>query len=397
MAELTWQQLIDENLPAPTERLALRILRNADADGLAVIARADAMTWTDCATWGGVGRHLTRLRNLGWSITTNHIAIYIDTRSHGASARSHGASARSHGAPDEADDAGAQPRRVDAQPRRVDAQPRRVDAQPRRVDAQPAPPHPPMGEWVDLEDPNPEEYLHPPTLPALPATDPGASPDAAEQARTFALLVDPALGVSPAKAKALATAHPFAYVLAVIGASWSDLRSGAINAGRIVRRIEIGWGVNGRRSLDFEMSDYHRRHVAAAPAVEEPPTPPEPPGADLWRRCLDELRLQLPASTYTIWLADTRCVGVDDDCLIVVTANPHGRDWLEKRLATMVRRTLSAVAGRALDVRFEVRQNGDRNEKAADSSTGDDALRGGRGGGSFGPHNSIESISAGQP
>jgi hypothetical protein len=72
----------------------------------------------------------------------------------------------------------------------------------------------------------------------------------------------------------------------------------------------------------------------------------------VWRTALDELKLQLTGATFDTWLRRSSAVAFEGDMLVVGVQNEYAQDWLTHRLAEMVQRTLTGIAGRAMAVRF---------------------------------------------
>lgn len=75
----------------------------------------------------------------------------------------------------------------------------------------------------------------------------------------------------------------------------------------------------------------------------------------VWRMVLSELALQMPTSTYDTWVRDTVVIGYEDGEFIIGMPNAYARDWLENRLRHTIKRTLSSIMHRAVQVQFRVR------------------------------------------
>ncbi len=73
-----------------------------------------------------------------------------------------------------------------------------------------------------------------------------------------------------------------------------------------------------------------------------------------WKATLGELELQMTRATFNTWLKDARLLGQEEDEYIVGVRNDYAKDWLENRLYDTILRTLSAIAGRAVQLRFVV-------------------------------------------
>jgi chromosomal replication initiator protein len=73
-----------------------------------------------------------------------------------------------------------------------------------------------------------------------------------------------------------------------------------------------------------------------------------------WKATLGELELQMTRATFNTWLKDARLLGSERDEYIVGVRNDYAKDWLENRLYDTIRRTLSAIVRRPIDLRFVV-------------------------------------------
>ena len=70
---------------------------------------------------------------------------------------------------------------------------------------------------------------------------------------------------------------------------------------------------------------------------------------------LSELALQMPSATYDTWVRDTVVMGYEDGEFIIGMPNAYARDWLENRLRPTIKRTLSSIMRRSVQVQFRVR------------------------------------------
>ncbi len=75
----------------------------------------------------------------------------------------------------------------------------------------------------------------------------------------------------------------------------------------------------------------------------------------VWQMVLSELALQMPSATYDTWVRDTVVLGYEDGEFIIGMPNAYARDWLENRLRHTVKRTLSSILHRSVQVQFRVR------------------------------------------
>ncbi len=74
----------------------------------------------------------------------------------------------------------------------------------------------------------------------------------------------------------------------------------------------------------------------------------------VWQAALGELQLQLTKSTFDTWLRDTSLLSYEDGGFVIGVENAYAKDWLENRLLSTIKRTLTGIVGRATEVRFVV-------------------------------------------
>lgn len=74
----------------------------------------------------------------------------------------------------------------------------------------------------------------------------------------------------------------------------------------------------------------------------------------VWQAALGELQLQLAKSTYDTWLRDAALISHEDGAYVVGVENAYAKDWLENRLLSTIKRTLTGITGHAVEVRFVV-------------------------------------------
>ncbi|MCE7984464.1 MAG: chromosomal replication initiator protein DnaA [Caldilinea sp. CFX5] len=74
----------------------------------------------------------------------------------------------------------------------------------------------------------------------------------------------------------------------------------------------------------------------------------------IWQMLLSELALQMPSATYSTWVRDTWVIAYEDGEFIIGLPNAYARDWLENRLRHKIKRVLSALIHRSVQVQFRV-------------------------------------------
>lgn len=104
---------------------------------------------------------------------------------------------------------------------------------------------------------------------------------------------------------------------------------------------------------------------------------------ETWERALGELQLQVSRANYRTWLKDTVGLSVEGGRFVVGAPSSFATEWLDKRLSSVIARTLGGIAGQDLDVAFEVYQP--------------HRTSGNGGGDGNGPHSNDSSSSHGEP
>ena len=65
---------------------------------------------------------------------------------------------------------------------------------------------------------------------------------------------------------------------------------------------------------------------------------------NIWEKVLDELRLQMQAQTFSLWLESSKVANADNGTWTVVLEKPESLDWIEKRARPMIERTMQRHA-----------------------------------------------------
>lgn len=76
--------------------------------------------------------------------------------------------------------------------------------------------------------------------------------------------------------------------------------------------------------------------------------------SQIWQRALGELQLQLTTATYDTWLRRTCLMSASDGVYVIGVHNGYAKDWLENRLYSMIKRTLTGILDWPVEVRFVV-------------------------------------------
>jgi len=74
----------------------------------------------------------------------------------------------------------------------------------------------------------------------------------------------------------------------------------------------------------------------------------------IWQSALEQLQLQVSKANYETWLSDTRGVEFSQDTFVVAVPSIFVAEWLRERLYSLIKRTLSNIIGRTVEVQFSV-------------------------------------------
>ena len=75
-----------------------------------------------------------------------------------------------------------------------------------------------------------------------------------------------------------------------------------------------------------------------------------------WEAALGELQLQMSRANFDTWLKETFLVSQDGEQFVIGVGSPFALETLEQRLSPMIRKALSGIVGRAVEIRFVVQQ-----------------------------------------
>ncbi|MFQ5925485.1 MAG: chromosomal replication initiator protein DnaA, partial [Dehalococcoidia bacterium] len=84
---------------------------------------------------------------------------------------------------------------------------------------------------------------------------------------------------------------------------------------------------------------------------------------EIWEAVLGELQLQLTNTNYDTWLTDTVGLSYQGDQFVVGVLSPFAIEWLERRLYSLIKKTLIEITGHNLDVHFQI-HNGEHSKAA---------------------------------
>jgi chromosomal replication initiator protein len=79
-------------------------------------------------------------------------------------------------------------------------------------------------------------------------------------------------------------------------------------------------------------------------------------GKQIWQAALGELQIQMSRPDYATWLKDTCLISHEDGVFVIGVSTPFAKEWLENRLSTPIRQTLTRILGYSVEARFIVYQ-----------------------------------------
>lgn len=75
---------------------------------------------------------------------------------------------------------------------------------------------------------------------------------------------------------------------------------------------------------------------------------------EIWQTALGQLQMQMTRATFDTWVKHSRGLAYEDGLFVVGVPSGYAKDWLENRLHTTIKRTLTSVLGRSVEVRYVV-------------------------------------------
>jgi chromosomal replication initiator protein len=76
-----------------------------------------------------------------------------------------------------------------------------------------------------------------------------------------------------------------------------------------------------------------------------------------WQAALGQLQMDMPKAAYETWVRDAEFLSYEDGSFMIGVNNAYARDWLDSRLASTVKRMLTGMMKRTVEVRFVVWQS----------------------------------------
>jgi len=75
---------------------------------------------------------------------------------------------------------------------------------------------------------------------------------------------------------------------------------------------------------------------------------------EIWQAALGELQLEMTRATFETWVKPTSLMSYEDGRFAVAVPNAYAQEWLQNRLLSTVKRVLTGITGRSVEVKFVV-------------------------------------------
>jgi chromosomal replication initiator protein len=75
---------------------------------------------------------------------------------------------------------------------------------------------------------------------------------------------------------------------------------------------------------------------------------------EIWQTALGELQLEMTRATYETWVKPTSLMSYEDGRFAIAVPNAYAQEWLQNRLLSTVKRVLTGITGRSVEVKFVV-------------------------------------------
>ena len=133
------------------------------------------------------------------------------------------------------------------------------------------------------------------------------------------------------------------------------------------RETEANWEAPVTAAQDVDTTDCDFEGATVGRSLEDDPNSTNIPSFNnklkenistsaqaqkIWKTALAELALQMTKATFDTWVRASRAVDHRDGILYVQVHSPYAKDWLENRLDTTIRRTVTGIVGSSTEVRY---------------------------------------------
>lgn len=81
---------------------------------------------------------------------------------------------------------------------------------------------------------------------------------------------------------------------------------------------------------------------------------------EIWEVARGELQLQLSKTNFNTWLRDTTALSFNNGTFVIGVQSNFAAEWLQKRLLSLIKKSLINITGQNIEIRFEVHHGGIR-------------------------------------
>jgi chromosomal replication initiator protein len=75
---------------------------------------------------------------------------------------------------------------------------------------------------------------------------------------------------------------------------------------------------------------------------------------EIWQAALGELQMEMTRATFETWVKPTSLLSYEDGRFVIAVPNAYAQEWLQNRLLSTVKRVLTGITGRSVEVKFVV-------------------------------------------
>ncbi len=75
---------------------------------------------------------------------------------------------------------------------------------------------------------------------------------------------------------------------------------------------------------------------------------------EIWQTALGELQMEMTRATYDTWVKPTSLLSYEDGRFAIAVTNAYAQEWLQNRLMSTIKRVLTGITGRSVEVKFVV-------------------------------------------
>ncbi len=134
---------------------------------------------------------------------------------------------------------------------------------------------------------------------------------------------------------------------------WLPARHPRDPAAMFVRSVQENWAEPPQFDPEQSAQVWAQWQAEAMPCGSEAGQTHRVDAAEeLWQRVLLELEMQMTRATFDQWLRGTRALKLEAERIVVQVRDVYAREWIERRLAQTVIRTVQDIAGCKIMVSF---------------------------------------------